>query len=66
MDVPLRDTSIDRGPDGTWYMTGKDDKGQWWSTFFGSDATAPWREGPGILPVTFDSVGRMTPGWGLL
>jgi beta-xylosidase len=37
----------------------KDDSGQWWSTFFGSDGTAPWREKPGVLPVYFDSAGKL-------
>ncbi len=92
LDTPLRDTSIGRGPDGTWYLTGtcepfwaynagihlwrsrdlkgwepmgmvnvffKDDRGRWWSTFFGSDAAAPWRERPGILPIAFGSDGRV-------
>jgi hypothetical protein len=30
----------------------RDGTGQWWSTFFGSDPSAPWQERPGILPVT--------------
>jgi len=38
-----------------------DAKGQWWSTYFGSDDTAPWREQPGILPVAFDENGRIQP-----
>jgi hypothetical protein len=37
----------------------KDDRGQWWSTYFGSDSEAPWRERPGILPVSFDAQGRV-------
>jgi xylan 1,4-beta-xylosidase len=40
----------------------KDKRGQWWSTFFGSDPTAPWREQPGILPITFDRDGKIRPG----
>jgi len=40
----------------------EDRKGQWWSTFFGSDDTAPWRERPGILPIEFDGQGRIHPG----
>ena len=38
-----------------------DEKGHWWSTFFGSDAGAPWRERPGLLPVVFDSQGKVRP-----
>jgi len=37
----------------------KDEKGQWWSTFFGSDGGAPWRERAGILPIAFDADGRV-------
>ena len=39
----------------------KDPAGQWWSTFFGSDPSAPWREQPGILPIRFDENGRVQP-----
>lgn len=39
----------------------QDEKGRWWSTFFGSDPTAPWRERPGILPIRFDENGRIQP-----
>lgn len=38
-----------------------DAQSQWWSTYFGSDDTAPWREQPGILPVAFDENGRIQP-----
>lgn len=37
----------------------KDDRGQWWSTYFGSDSTAPWQEQPGVLPVEFDATGKL-------
>lgn len=37
----------------------QDDNRQWWSTFFGSDGTGPWRERPGILPIRFDEQGRI-------
>lgn len=37
----------------------KDDKGQWWSTYFGSDDRAPWKERPGIFPIEFDTSGRI-------
>ena len=39
----------------------KDDQGQWWSTYFGSDAQAPWRERSGILPLRGDENGRVAP-----
>lgn len=39
----------------------KDDQGQWWSTYFGSDAQAPWQERPGVLPIQFDAQGRVQP-----
>lgn len=35
--------------------------GRWWSTYFGSDAGAPWQERPGLLPVAFDAAGRLRP-----
>lgn len=35
----------------------KDDRGQWWSTFFGSDRSAPWRERAGVLPIRVDQAG---------
>lgn len=38
----------------------QDDAGEWWSTYFGSDSTAPWRERPGIFPVRFDAEGKVT------
>jgi xylan 1,4-beta-xylosidase len=39
----------------------KDERGQWWSTYFGSDNAAPWRERPGILPVALLRDGRVVP-----
>ncbi|MDR3690314.1 MAG: family 43 glycosylhydrolase [Fimbriimonas sp.] len=42
----------------------QDEKGHWWSTFFGSDESAPWSERPGILPVHFDKKGHVTMGHG--
>ncbi len=39
----------------------KDERGAWWSTYFGSDDAAPWRERPGILPIRFDEQGRVRP-----
>ncbi len=32
----------------------QDEKGDWWSTLFGSDDSGPWQEKPGIVPITFD------------
>jgi beta-xylosidase len=40
----------------------QDERGDWWSTYFGSDPTAPWQEKPGVLPVHFDRSGRLLPG----
>jgi xylan 1,4-beta-xylosidase len=37
----------------------KDEQGQWWSTYFGSDGNAPWQERPGVLPIEFDGDGRV-------
>ena len=38
----------------------QDEAGIWWSTYFGNDKNgAPWREKPGVLPVRFDSFGRV-------
>ena len=37
----------------------KDEQGQWWSTYFGSDGSAPWQERPGLLPIAFDADGRV-------
>ncbi len=42
----------------------QDDRGHWWSTFFGSDEGAPWSERPGVLPIHFDPAGRIKPGAG--
>jgi len=48
-------------PHGGHNMFFRDEKGHWWSTFFGSDDGAPWRERPGLLPVVFDSQGKVRP-----
>ena len=40
-------------------MIFKDLKGNWWSTFFGNDPQAPFRERPGILPIRMDDSGRI-------
>jgi hypothetical protein len=39
----------------------QDRTGRGWSTFFDSDATAPRRERPGILPFCFDEQARIRP-----
>lgn len=41
------------------FFTDKD--GQWYSTFFGNDPAAPFRERPAILKVTFETDGRIRP-----
>jgi beta-xylosidase len=46
-------------PHGGHNMFFKDGQGRWWSTYFGSDRGAPWRERPGILPIRFDEAGRI-------
>lgn len=48
-------------PHGGHNMFFTDGKGQWWSTYFGSDRGAPWRERAGVLPVEFDAAGRVGP-----
>ena len=48
-------------PHGGHNMFFQDGQGQWWSTYFGSDATAPWRERPGVLPIHIDPAGRIQP-----
>jgi len=40
----------------------QDERGSWWSTYFGSDATAEWSERPGILPIHFDKHGHVVLG----
>lgn len=48
-------------PHGGHNMFLKDESGQWWSSYFGSDKTAPWRERPGILPIEFTPDDRVRP-----
>ena len=48
-------------PHGGHNMFFRDAKGAWWSTFFGNDPRAPFRERPGILRVQFSSDGRISP-----
>jgi hypothetical protein len=35
--------------------------GSWFSTFFGNDSHAPFKERPGIVPVVFDETGKVAP-----
>lgn len=37
----------------------QDAQGEWWATFFGNDAAAPWRERPGVLPIELGPDGRV-------
>jgi xylan 1,4-beta-xylosidase len=37
----------------------QDKKGTWWSSFFGNDNQAPFREKPAIVKIDFDSQGRV-------
>jgi hypothetical protein len=39
----------------------KDRDGKWWSTFFGNDLQAPFKEQPGVVPMRFDERGRLRP-----
>jgi beta-xylosidase len=39
----------------------KDNQGRWWSSYFGSDGSAPWRERAGLFPIEFDAEGRVRP-----
>lgn len=38
----------------------RDELGEWWMTFFGSDPGAPWEERPGAVPIRFTIDGRLT------
>jgi xylan 1,4-beta-xylosidase len=40
-------------------MIFKDAQGRWWSTFFGNDEGAPFRERPAILPIHINAAGRI-------
>lgn len=42
-------------------MLFRDTSDRWWSTFFGNDPGAVFRERPAILPITFDADGRIRP-----
>lgn len=38
-----------------------DTKGRWWSTFFGNDGAAPFRERPAIFRIEFGADGKVSP-----
>ncbi len=40
----------------------RDEKGDWWSSYFGSDGSAPWQEQPGVVPVDFEKDGKVIFG----
>ncbi len=46
-------------PDGGHVTFFKDTQGDWWSTFFGTDKTAPIVQKPAIVPMTFDKDGML-------
>lgn len=48
-------------PHGGHNMLFKDREGKWWSTFFGHDKTAPFRERPAILRIETGDNGRIRP-----
>lgn len=48
-------------PHGGHNMFFKDMSGQWWSTFFGNDGDAPFREKPGLLRTEFGLDGEPRP-----
>ena len=48
-------------PHGGHNMLFADRQGAWWSTLFGNDPTAPFRERPAILKIERDSAGRIHP-----
>jgi hypothetical protein len=39
----------------------KDRNGNWWSTFFGNDGDAPFKEKAGLLPIAFGLDGLPRP-----
>jgi len=48
-------------PHGGHNMFFKDVHGQWWSTFFGNDLKAPFRERPAILRISINPDGSIKP-----
>lgn len=53
-----RDLAI---PHGGHNMLFKDGEGNWYSTFFGNDKTAPFNERPAILRIETDENGKVRP-----
>jgi len=49
-------------PHGGHNMLFKDAQGHWWSTFFGNDPQAPFRERPAILPIHLNAAGNIEMG----
>ncbi|TRZ90056.1 hypothetical protein D4R89_05060 [bacterium] len=67
--APIRDRDL-HGPYGDRYLAiphgghnifFKDASGQWWSTFFGNDGDAPFKERPGLLRIEFSDDGEPRP-----
>ena len=48
-------------PHGGHNMFFQSSQGNWWATFFGNDAQAPFRERPAILRIELDHEGRIRP-----
>ncbi|MCU6790987.1 family 43 glycosylhydrolase [Paenibacillus sp. WQ 127069] len=48
-------------PHGGHNMIFQDKLGQWWSTFFGNNDSAPFKERPGALRIEFDQNGQIRP-----
>lgn len=46
-------------PDGGHVTFFKNSKGDWWSTFFGADKSAPIVQKPAIVPMVFDKDGTL-------
>ncbi len=53
-------------PDGGHVTFFKDTKGDWWSTFFGTDKTAPIVQKPAIVPMVIDKDGTLKVDGGRL
>lgn len=48
-------------PGGGHNMLFKDRQGKWWSTYFGNDDKAPFKERPAILRIEIDKDNRIKP-----
>ncbi|MCL2117777.1 MAG: DUF4965 domain-containing protein [Planctomycetaceae bacterium] len=46
-------------PSGGHNMIFQDDHGHWWSTFFGNDGIALFRERPGLVPIRWNDEGKI-------